>query len=168
MTCELLIVQRHEDGPAKETIRFLCQTERAIVEFLVARENRTSSDLKRGDLLRSEHVPLRVPSTMDALRTAFDPLELSSRSPSARIQRLSSPPSCSPSSILDTAVYSVSSDFAKLTAMSTFTLKTRHYAALSSRLRNLGQNLSDTEHQLGALAEHLQAMSKLGVNCGAQ
>ena len=52
--------------------------------------------------------------------------------------------------------------------MSTSTLKTRHYAALSSRLRNLGQNLSDTEYQFGMLAEQLQAMSKLGVSCGAQ
>ena len=52
--------------------------------------------------------------------------------------------------------------------MSTTTVKTRHYAALASRLRSLGQNLSDTERQLGALAEHLQAMSRLGVNCGAQ
>ena len=52
--------------------------------------------------------------------------------------------------------------------MSTSTLKTRHYAALSSRLRNLGKNLSETEIQLEALADQLQAMSRLGVNCGAQ
>ncbi|CAD6585213.1 MAG: hypothetical protein TREMPRED_004072 [Tremellales sp. Tagirdzhanova-0007] len=52
--------------------------------------------------------------------------------------------------------------------MSTSILKTRHYAALSSRLRNLSQNLSDTEYQFGMLAEQLQAMSRLGVNCGAQ
>ncbi|ORY33077.1 hypothetical protein BCR39DRAFT_557268 [Naematelia encephala] len=52
--------------------------------------------------------------------------------------------------------------------MSTQTIKTRHYAALSSRLRALQGNLSETESQLGLLAVHLQAMAKLGIHNGAQ
>jgi len=52
--------------------------------------------------------------------------------------------------------------------MSTSTLKQRHYAALSSRLRTLRTNLTESEAQLDAMALQLQAMSKLGVNCGAQ
>lgn len=52
--------------------------------------------------------------------------------------------------------------------MSTTTVKSRHYAALSSRLRQLRGNLNETEVQMDALAEHLKAMQQLGTNHAAQ
>ncbi|KAL7421112.1 hypothetical protein Q5752_003997 [Cryptotrichosporon argae] len=47
-------------------------------------------------------------------------------------------------------------------------LKARHYAALSSRLRQLSANLGETESQMDALAAQLGAMSQLAVACGSQ
>jgi hypothetical protein len=52
--------------------------------------------------------------------------------------------------------------------MSTSTVKARHYAALSSRLRQLSVNLNETESALELMADRLQDMSRLGINCGAQ
>ncbi|KAK8844020.1 hypothetical protein IAR55_006813 [Kwoniella newhampshirensis] len=52
--------------------------------------------------------------------------------------------------------------------MSTSTLKSRHYTALSSRLRSLQSNLAETETQLDLMAEQLKSMARLGVGCGAQ
>ncbi|WWD21325.1 hypothetical protein CI109_105809 [Kwoniella shandongensis] len=52
--------------------------------------------------------------------------------------------------------------------MSTSTLKSRHYTALSSRLRSLQSNLVETESQLDLMAEQLKSMARLGVGCGAQ
>ncbi|EIW66035.1 hypothetical protein M231_05271 [Tremella mesenterica] len=51
---------------------------------------------------------------------------------------------------------------------STSTIKARHYTALSARLRQLGNNLAESEAQLAAMAGQLQSMAKLGVYCGAQ
>ncbi|WVQ93163.1 hypothetical protein IAU59_000227 [Kwoniella sp. CBS 9459] len=48
------------------------------------------------------------------------------------------------------------------------TLKQRHYAALSSRLKSLQINLAESEMQLEMMAEHLGYMNRLGVACGAQ
>ncbi|OCF39409.1 hypothetical protein I317_06783 [Kwoniella heveanensis CBS 569] len=48
------------------------------------------------------------------------------------------------------------------------TLKQRHYAALSSRLKSLQANLAESELQLDMMAEHLGYMNRLGVACGSQ
>ena len=55
-----------------------------------------------------------------------------------------------------------------ITMSSASNLKGRHYTALASRLRQLGQNLGETEVQLEAMADQLQSMQKLGVQCGSQ
>jgi hypothetical protein len=52
--------------------------------------------------------------------------------------------------------------------MSSSNIKSRHYAALSSRLRQLRANLTETESSLEMLADRLGDMSRLGVSSGAQ
>lgn len=71
---------------------------------------------------------------------------------------------------LDSAQWpSIPASIARSThAMSTTTVKSRHYAALSSRLRQLRSNLNETEVQMDALSEHLKAMQQLGTNHAAQ
>ena len=52
--------------------------------------------------------------------------------------------------------------------MNPSSVKTRHYGALASRLKTLQTNLAESEEQFQAMAEQLQAMSRLGANHGAQ
>ncbi|RSH95158.1 hypothetical protein EHS25_000244 [Saitozyma podzolica] len=52
--------------------------------------------------------------------------------------------------------------------MSSSNIKSRHYAALSSRLRQLRANLAETESSLEMLADRLGDMSRLGISSGAQ
>ncbi|KAK1922633.1 hypothetical protein DB88DRAFT_495775 [Papiliotrema laurentii] len=52
--------------------------------------------------------------------------------------------------------------------MSTNNVKTRHYAALATRLRSLNQNLADSESQFQLLAGRLDAIQRLGTYHGAQ
>ncbi|WWC63977.1 uncharacterized protein I303_106583 [Kwoniella dejecticola CBS 10117] len=52
--------------------------------------------------------------------------------------------------------------------MSTSNLKARHYSALSSRLKHLQYNLSETETQLELMSDQLKSMARLGVGCGSQ
>ncbi|WWC91142.1 uncharacterized protein L201_006083 [Kwoniella dendrophila CBS 6074] len=52
--------------------------------------------------------------------------------------------------------------------MSTSNIKARHYSALASRLKNLQNNLNETEKQLDLMSDQLQSMSKLGIGCGSQ
>ncbi|WWC73044.1 uncharacterized protein I206_107009 [Kwoniella pini CBS 10737] len=47
-------------------------------------------------------------------------------------------------------------------------LKSRHYSALASRLKNLQYNLSETENQLELMTDQLKSMMKLGIGCGSQ
>lgn len=47
-------------------------------------------------------------------------------------------------------------------------VKTRHYAALASRLRSLKQNLGESERQFAMLTEQLHAEQTLGVYHGSQ
>jgi len=52
--------------------------------------------------------------------------------------------------------------------MNPTSVKTRHYAALSSRLKSLNQNLAQSEVQFAEMAQQLQAMQRLGAYHGAQ
>lgn len=51
---------------------------------------------------------------------------------------------------------------------STSTLKARHYAALSSSLRRLRDDLSESELQMVRLADHLKSMQSMGTYSAAQ
>lgn len=52
--------------------------------------------------------------------------------------------------------------------MSATSVKTRHYHALASRLRQLQTNLHDSEVQFDQLAHRLESMQKLGTYHAAQ
>lgn len=47
-------------------------------------------------------------------------------------------------------------------------VKTRHYAHLAARLRQLQTNIKEAEVQMEAMAVQLGAMHKLGAYAGAQ
>jgi len=51
---------------------------------------------------------------------------------------------------------------------STSTLKARHYAALSSSLRRLRDDLGESEIQMVRLADHLKSMQSMGTYSAAQ
>ena len=46
--------------------------------------------------------------------------------------------------------------------------KTRHYAMLASRIKQLQGELAVTEQCMGEMSKQLESMAKLGAYCGSQ